>query len=107
MRTSGSKGHSNHSVASVALIRKFASKYAENSGELPNHDTSECHRADIEWQHHRHGPHDEEQTAGGADGTARRVSIRELVFPGGYYDRRLNGDHANDQRKRGRPAGGV
>src|ERR1041385_9538837 len=27
-------------VASVALIRKFASPQAENSGELPNRDTS-------------------------------------------------------------------
>ena len=33
----------NHRVASVALIRKFASEQAENSGELPNRDTGANH----------------------------------------------------------------
>src|SRR5260221_14293718 len=30
------RGHQNHRVASVALVRKFASEQAENSSELPN-----------------------------------------------------------------------
>jgi len=33
------KGHWHHKLASVALVRKFVSEYAENAGELPNRDT--------------------------------------------------------------------
>jgi arsenate reductase len=48
LRTSGSKGHWNHYVASVALIRKFAKAQAENSGELPNRDTSAIRARGVE-----------------------------------------------------------
>src|SRR5258707_11258510 len=71
-RTSGSKGHWNHRLASVALVRKFASEQAENSGELPNRDTSllELHRGGAGTGHFH----------GGEAGRGQAVAAAVLVI---------------------------
>jgi hypothetical protein len=42
LRTSGSKGHTNHGLASVALVRTFASMHPENVDELPKAEIEGC-----------------------------------------------------------------